>query len=86
MNLWGKPKPAGNVPDDDPEWLDYGPLYDEDGPGDPVGAVAAVCTDVESRPIINVRHHHGRWRWRRTLREIGRECRRSQSRENNGSH
>ena len=35
MNLWGKPKPAGNVPDDDPEWLDYGPLYDEDGPGDP---------------------------------------------------
>ena len=35
MNLWGKPKPAGHVPDEDQEWLDYGPLYDEDGPGDP---------------------------------------------------
>jgi len=35
MNLWGKPKLAGRVPDDDPEWIDYGPLYDEDGPGDP---------------------------------------------------
>src|SRR6186997_3354925 len=35
MSLWGKPKLAGSVPDDDPEWIDYGPLYDGDGPGDP---------------------------------------------------
>ena len=35
MSLWGKPKLAGTVPDDEPEWIDYGPLYDEDGPGDP---------------------------------------------------
>jgi len=31
MSLWGKPKLAGSVPDDDPEWIDYGPLYDEEG-------------------------------------------------------
>ena len=37
MAFWGKPKLAGRVPDDDPEpeYLSYGPLYDEDSPGDP---------------------------------------------------
>ena len=35
MGLWGKPKLAGNGPDDEPEYLSYGPLYDEEGPGDP---------------------------------------------------
>jgi penicillin-binding protein 1A len=35
MSLWGKPKLAGSVPDEDPEWVSYGPLYDEDAPGDP---------------------------------------------------
>jgi penicillin-binding protein 1A len=35
MGIWGRSKLAGNVPDDEPEYLSYGPLYDEDGPGDP---------------------------------------------------
>jgi len=35
MGLWGKPKRAVSVPDDEPEYISYGPLYDEDGPGDP---------------------------------------------------
>src|SRR5687768_9442793 len=35
MGIWGRSRLAGNVPDDEPEYLSYGPLYDEDGPGDP---------------------------------------------------
>ena len=34
MGFWRRKKLAG-VPDDEPEFLSYGPLYDEDGPGDP---------------------------------------------------
>src|SRR5688572_25177561 len=35
MGIWGRKKLAGGVPEDEPEYLSYGPLYDEDGPGDP---------------------------------------------------
>src|SRR3990170_112779 len=35
MSIWGRKKLAGGVADDEPEYLSYGPLYDEDGPGDP---------------------------------------------------
>jgi hypothetical protein len=36
MSLWGKPKLAGSVPVRRVRTgSDYGPLYDEDGPGDP---------------------------------------------------
>jgi penicillin-binding protein 1A len=36
MGIWGRSRVAGGGPaNDEPEWLSYGPLYDEDGPGDP---------------------------------------------------
>jgi penicillin-binding protein 1A len=38
MGIWGRSKLAGNAPAQEPEegeYLSYGPLYDEDGPGDP---------------------------------------------------
>jgi penicillin-binding protein 1A len=35
MSIWGRSKLAGGVPADEPEYISYGPLYDEDGPGDP---------------------------------------------------
>ena len=38
MGIWGRSKLAGNAPAQEPdegEYLSYGPLYDEGGPGDP---------------------------------------------------
>jgi penicillin-binding protein 1A len=35
MGIWGRSRLAGNVPADEPGYISYGPLYDEDGPGDP---------------------------------------------------
>src|SRR5690606_11347069 len=37
MGIWGRTKMAEREPADEPdsEYLSYGPLYDEDGPGDP---------------------------------------------------
>src|SRR5687768_4635772 len=35
MSIWGRKKLAGGALDDEPEYISYGPLYDEDGPGDP---------------------------------------------------
>ena len=35
MGIWGRKKLAGGIPDDEPEYISYGPLYDEEGPGDP---------------------------------------------------
>jgi penicillin-binding protein 1A len=37
MGIWGRSKLAGSAPAEEPEpdYLSYGPLYDEDGPGDP---------------------------------------------------
>src|SRR6187399_918015 len=35
MGIWGRSRVAGQAPADEPEFVSYGPLYDEDGPGDP---------------------------------------------------
>jgi penicillin-binding protein 1A len=35
MSIWGRSRLAGGVPADEPGYISYGPLYDEDGPGDP---------------------------------------------------
>ena len=35
MSIWGRSKLAGGARADEPEYISYGPLYDEDGPGDP---------------------------------------------------
>jgi len=35
MSIWRRSKLAGGVPADEPGYISYGPLYDEDGPGDP---------------------------------------------------
>src|SRR5437762_3544748 len=35
MGIWGRSRVAGQAPADEPEYVSYGPLYDEDGPGDP---------------------------------------------------
>jgi penicillin-binding protein 1A len=35
MSIWRRSRVAGRAPADEPEYLSYGPLYDEDGPGDP---------------------------------------------------
>ena len=35
MSIWGRSKLAGGIRADEPEYISYGPLYDEDGPGDP---------------------------------------------------
>ena len=35
MGIWGRSRGAREDPADEPEYLSYGPLYDEDGPGDP---------------------------------------------------
>ena len=35
MSIWGRSKPAGRTaPEPESEYLSYGPLYDEEGPGD----------------------------------------------------
>ena len=35
MSIWGRSKTAGRAPAEETGYLSYGPLYDEDGPGDP---------------------------------------------------
>ena len=35
MGIWGRSRVAREEPAYEPEYLSYGPLYDEDGPGDP---------------------------------------------------
>jgi len=35
MGIWGRSRHARREPDDEAEYISYGPLYDEDGPGDP---------------------------------------------------
>src|SRR5687768_16006970 len=35
MSIWGRSRLARGVPADEPGYISYEPLYDEDGPGDP---------------------------------------------------
>ena len=35
MGIWGRKNPVGDLAEDEPQYVSYGPLYDEDGPGDP---------------------------------------------------
>ncbi|HYD25752.1 MAG TPA: transglycosylase domain-containing protein [Croceibacterium sp.] len=35
MGIWGRSKLAESAPAAEPKYISYGPLYDEDGPGDP---------------------------------------------------
>jgi penicillin-binding protein 1A len=55
MSIWGRSKLAGGVPADEPEYISYGPLYDEDGPGDPefgawLDEKLGLKTDADAEP------------------------------------